>query len=73
MILTTKDGREVEIKATMYAFDDIQITDASFVDSDEYVPDEIVEELEERYADRIWQHAYENAIGAAEYYYEGDR
>jgi hypothetical protein len=73
MILKTRDGREVELFARMHDFDDIEITEANFVDSDELVSDEIVSELEEDHSDVIFQEAYENAVMAAEYAMEGDR
>ena len=71
MIVKDKNNREVEITVSGRDHDDIEISDAIFVDNpDEEVPDEVVDYIWDTYADDLYQEWYENMVCEAEYYYD---
>jgi hypothetical protein len=73
MLLMTKDNREVELMVVMRDFDDIEVTEAYYTDTNEDVDNDTVDELMETHSAKIYEEAYENAVMAAEYAMEGDR
>ena len=66
------DGREIELRLHG-DMDDIQVSEAYYLDGDEDVPDDVIDMLLDKYADEVYMELYENKIGQAEDYYEGDR
>ena len=73
MLVKDSNGRECEISVYGRFDDDIQIDSAVYTDDGTDVPDDQVEFLYDHYASEIYEHWFENQIGAAESYYEGDR
>lgn len=67
MVVKAKDGRAVEISTYGKHSDDIQIDSAVYVDSGEDVPDEVVEEIYDRYSSDIYEDWYMNKVSEAEY------
>lgn len=55
MVLTLTDGREVEVEVGGKYADDIQVESAAFVNSAEEVPEDCIEELQENYADEMYE------------------
>ena len=66
-------GREAEIQVGGRNRDDIQITSATYTDDGSDVPDNEVEHIQNAYSADIDAEWYENKIGLAEAYAEGDR
>jgi len=68
MIVKDKDNREIEISVCGRYDDDIEISDAYYLDSDnEEVSDETIDYIMDAYSDDIYQEWYENQVCAAEY------
>ena len=73
MIVKDQSGREIEISVSGRYDDDIQIEEASYVDSDEEVSEETIEFIQDKFADKIYEEWYENKACESEYFFEGDR
>jgi hypothetical protein len=73
MILKDNNGKEVELHAVMHDHDDIEIIEAYYVDTGIALSDDEIDELQDSNHSEIYQEAYENAVMAAEYHFEGDR
>jgi hypothetical protein len=73
MLVKDEKGREIEISVYEKYEDDIQIDDANYIDSDDEVSEDTLDYIYSQYADAMYEVWYDNKIGEAEYYYEGDR
>jgi hypothetical protein len=73
MKVKDKSGRQIEISVYGRYEDDIQIDEAYYTDSEEEVSDETLDYIYSQYADAMYEEWYDNKVGEAEYYYEGDR
>jgi len=68
MILTLKDGREVELEVGGKYSDDIQVESAFYVDNGLEVIDSDVEYLQENYGDEFYEEWYEGKIGESDFF-----
>ena len=73
MLVKDKRGNEIEISVYGQYEDDIQIDQADYVHSDDEVPESTIDYILDTYASEIYQEWYENKVGEADYYHEGDR
>ena len=73
MIVKSATGREIELDNISGPDDDIQIGSAEYVDGIGEVSDADLDFVYEAYAEKLSEHVFQNAVGAAEAFYEGDR
>lgn len=67
MILKTKDGREVEVDSVNGEVGEGAHIDSCFwVDSDADVPDDVIDWLNNSYAEELYEHYYQGIVGRAE-------
>jgi hypothetical protein len=71
MLVTDKQGREVEIEIYGRYEDDIEITEAQYVDESlGEVSDETIDYILDTYSSEIYDEWFENKVCEAEYYYD---
>lgn len=74
MIVQNKDGRKIRITGVYGREpDDIQVDGLEYLDGVGEVTEEDYDYVQDNFYDAIYEVWFENQIGAAEVYYEGDR
>lgn len=68
MILKNEQGREIELSVGGGSDDDIEITDAGYIDNGEDASDEDVDYLYENYPDALYEAWYQSMICRADFY-----
>ncbi len=73
MQVTLKNGRDAYINSVGGDSDDLYAEEAAYVDNDEPVTDDDMDEINENHYDALYEIWLDKQISAAEYAYEGDR
>ena len=72
-MLITYEGREVDVQVKGESSDDVSIAHAVYTDTQEQVEDDDVYVIEQRYSDELYNEWFDNQVGRAEAFFEGDR
>lgn len=73
MIVKDSKGRECEIEISGSDYDDVMVECGTYTDDGSAVPEAELDIIQVIYAGEIGEAWKENAVCAAESYYEGDR